>query len=196
MYPILRPILNRGGAGRSATREETVEALNPLVLQHARLLRAYNAVLAGLADRDAAARLETVMNRLRTELGKLRETVLANGGTPPSTVGLRAEIAGDSDRALLEALEQAERAYRQALRETLAYPHHQMRTIAILENNLTGSEERLGVLRPLVDRASSRRARPAPVPADEATGQPADLPHTALHAGPEEQPATQRRDDG
>jgi hypothetical protein len=194
MYRFLRPVLNKGGAGRSATRQETVDALNPLVERHAVLLVTYDAALRHLSDRRLAEELEPGMNRLRAELGKLRETVLSNGGTPPNTVGLQARVTADSDRGVLEAVESAERDYRQSLRDALTYPHHQIRTEAILNNNLTGSEERLGRLRPLVDRAPTRRRIATPAPEDEVTATPADLPHSVHQAGADEQPYTERRE--
>jgi hypothetical protein len=194
MYRLLRPVLNKGGAGRSASRQDTIDALLPLVERHAVLLVTYDAALRTLSDRRLAEELEPGMNRLRTELGKLRETVLSSGGTPPNTIGLEARVTADSDRGILEAIEAAERDYRQALRDVLGYPHHQIRTQAILNNNLTGSEERLGRLRPLVDRAPTRRRVATSVPVDEVTTTPADLPHPVHQAGPDEQPYTERRE--
>jgi hypothetical protein len=193
MYPLFRPLLNKGGAGRSLSREDTVEALNPLVDRHGRLLAAYDVAIRTLGDREAAQRIEATMNRSRTELAKLRETVLSNGGIPPTGIGLRDEWLdlGSNDSEILRNLRQREEDYRAALREALDYPHHQIRTIAILENNVTGSNERLDVLGALVDGASSeRQARPAPV--DEVTEHPADLEHTVQHDDPDEQPAALR----
>lgn len=194
MYPILRPFLNKGGAGRSLSREDTVEALNPLVEHHGRLILIYNTAIRSLNNRDTAQKVETVMNRNRAELGKLKETVLACGGVPPTGVGLRDEEVdlGSNDGAILHNLEQHERAYREALKEALNYPHHQIRTVAILENNVTGSTERISMLRPLVDR-TPRRERPArPAPVEEHTELPADLEHTAQSPDHGEQPAALR----
>lgn len=175
MYPIFRPLLNKGGAGRSLSRADTVEALNPLVDHHGRLLAAYDVAIRMLADREAARRVEATMSRSRTELAKLRETVLSNGGVPPTGIGLRDEPIdlGSDDGAVLRNLRQREDDYRAALREALAYPHHQIRTIAILENNVKGSDERLAILGELVERASSER-QAGPGPVDEATTRPAD----------------------
>jgi hypothetical protein len=195
MYPIFRPLLNKGGAGRSLSREDTIEKLNPLVDQHGRLILAYNTAIRTLGDRAIAQEVERVMNRLRTELSKLKETVLACGGIPPNGVGLRdeAEELGANDGAILHSLEQHEREYRKALREALDYPHHQIRTIAILENNVTGSDERIQALRPLVDK-TPRSTRRQSVPLDEETALPADLERTPQHDDSNEQPATLRRE--
>lgn len=200
MYPILRPFLNKGGAGRSLSREDTVEALNPLVVHHAALIDAYDLALRTLADRDAAQEIERVMNRLRTELVKLKESVLASGGVPPNGVGRAAiDPLGNNDADVLRTLAERESAYRGALKDALGYPHHQIRTIAILQNNVTGSTERTAVLRPLADRAprESRRSRTAPV--DDVTATPTDLEHTPQSPAHGEQPAAlraEKSDDG
>jgi len=180
MYPIFRPIFQKGGIGRSLSREDTIEALNPLIELHGTLLAEYAAALISLGDRKLAAQLETVMPQHRTELAKLRETVLANGGIPTTGVGTTIDPAqlGSNDGEILHAVEQREREYRDALKKALDYPHHQIRTIAILENNVTGSTERIGVLRPLVDRTPRRARREQPVAVDEVTGQPVDLDKT------------------
>lgn len=170
MYPFLRPFLNRGGAGRSLSRAETAERLVPLVGRHQQLIIAYDAALSRLEDRALASQVEPVMSRLRTELAKLRETVYSCGGTTPTGVEIDpAEVLpGEDDAAILRQLLEAEGAYRDALAEVLDYPHHQMRTIAILENNHAGSEARLGVLQLLV------KGEPVPAPPPPpAVGSPA-----------------------
>ena len=163
MYPILRPFLNKGGAGRSMTREESIDALNPVVHRHAELLLAYGAAIRDLSDRGLAEALDGVMNRARTELAKLKESVFALGGTPPNSTDLdpAAVRLGRDDAEILHALDDRERAYRDALSDTIGLPHHQIRTTAILENNLKGSEARIGVLHPMV----TRMRRPSSTPA-------------------------------
>ncbi len=198
MYPILRPLLNKGGAGRSATRAETAEMLNPAVRRHIELIAAYEVALRDLRDRGLAERLNDGMNRLRTELAKLKSTVLALGGTPPNGTDLDPEdlTLGATDAEIVHALADAERGYGRALADVLDYPHHQIRTIAILENNRAGSAGRMGVLGPLADRLPRPAERPLVPPAaptaapeDPVTGQPADLHIPERHAGPGEQPA-------
>lgn len=170
MYPILKPLLKLGGAGRSMTRRETVEAVNPLVRRHAELIHAYDAALRALSDRGIADALGGVMPNLRTDLAKLKETVFSLGGTPPNSTDLDPAVhLGNDDAEILHTLDDAERGYREALREAIGMPHHQLRTTAILENGLKGSEDRLGVLHPVV----TRMRRPAqPAPAADVTPQP------------------------
>lgn len=200
MYPIFRPLLQKGGAGRSLSRKESAEALIPLVERHGRLIAAYDRAIRTLGDREVAQEVERLTNRLRTELAKLKETVFSLAGTPPNGVGLRDETIdlGDTDRAIIENLHRLEHANVDALKELLNYPHHQIRTIAILKNNVMGSQDRLDVLGPLTERASTdSRAIAAPV--DPITEKPADLEHTVETADVAEQPVAQREeraDDG
>ncbi len=199
MYNVLKPILNRGGAGYSMTRAESAAALNPLVEQHSRLILAYDAALRHLAERDLAARLGEGMNRLRTELAKLKETVLSLAGTPPNGVRLDPEVhLGDTDAEIVHRLDDLERGYRDALTDALDLPHQQLRTTAILENNLKGSDARLGTLHPFATRMRRPAAGPhaAAVPTDRATGTPADLAPDTQHAGVDEQPVIEVKDDG
>ncbi len=153
MYNVLKPILNRGGAGYSMTRAESVAAMNPLVEQHGKLILAYDAALRRFADRDLAASLNEGMNRTRTELAKLKETVLSLGGIPPNGVDLDTDLdLGGTDAEMVHRLDDIERAYREAIQDALDLPHQQLRSTAILENNIKGSEARLGALHPFVTR--------------------------------------------
>jgi hypothetical protein len=187
MYPLLRPIFNKGGAGRSMTREESVEAISPLVREHQKLLHAYDAALRTLGDRDLAATINSGMNRARAEHAKLRETIYSLGGDTSNGVDLDPNMdLGASDAAIVHALDERERAYRDALQRTLKMPHHQMRSIAILENNVAGSNARIETLHPFVTRMRKpeRRAegRPVePVPTDD-TATPVDLAPDEQHA--------------
>lgn len=184
MYPLIQSVMNRGGAGRSMTREESVEAILPLVDRHHALLHAYDAAIRSLGDRDVAARLNSGMNRARTELAKLKETVFSLAGTPPNGTDLDPNVRlGDTDAEIIHALNDAERDYRNALQDTLGLAHHQLRTTAILENNVIGSNARLDVLHPIVTRMRKPGSSPArSIPVDDATGRPVDVPHDERHA--------------
>lgn len=187
MYPLIQSVMNRGGAGRSMTRAESVDALNPLIRRHHALLHAYDAAIRDLGDRDLAAQLNDGMNRARTELAKLKETVFSLAGDPPNGTDFDPDVhLGDTDAEIMYALDDAERAYRDALNDTLGMAHQQLRTTAILENNVTGSDARINVLHPIV----TRMRRPArPVPVDETTATPVDIHPDEHHAGAMEQPA-------
>ena len=159
MFPALRPILNKGGAGRYISREESVDRLQPMVVRQLDLVYLYDAVVSRLADGPAKARLTSIMPNLRTELSKLYETVYSLGGTAPTGVEREAlaSDAGATDVDRLGALVDAEAAFGDALREEADTAHHQERTRAILIHNADASSSRLGVLREFT-QTSSRRA--------------------------------------
>ena len=154
MFPVLRPILNKGGAGRYISREETAERLLPLVAQHNRLLQAYGYTLDRLDDTGAHERLDALMPYLRTHLAKLDETVYSAGGTPSNGTELEPGETGRgrSDAEMLYHLLDRERAYHDTLTDEIDAVHHQERTRAILGHLARGSETRLEALRTLTNR--------------------------------------------
>ena len=188
MHPLLKPIFNRGGIGRSMSREESVDVFNPLIRQHHRLLHAYDAALRTLGDRTLADRVNGEMNRARTELAKLKETVFSLGGDAPNGTDLDPDVdLGRTDADILHALDDRERAYRDALEDVLARTDLQLHSTAILKNNLKGSKARLDMLHPAVTRMrrpdSHAGRRPArPVPVDDVTGTPKDVAPDERHA--------------
>ncbi|GAB5534777.1 MAG: hypothetical protein Rubg2KO_10260 [Rubricoccaceae bacterium] len=159
MFPALRPILNKGGAGRYISREESVERLQPMVVHQLDLVYLYDSAVSRLADSPAKTRLVSIMPNLRTELSKLYETVYSLGGTAPTGVerDALATDPGETDAERLGALVDAETAFGEALREEADAVHHQERTRAILLHNADASSSRLSVLREFA-QTSSRRA--------------------------------------
>lgn len=149
MFPALRPILNKGGAGRYISRAESVERLVPMAQRHLALLRTYTAGLGALPDGPAKARVEAMMPYLRTETAKMSETILSLGGTPPNGIGEEAPAPtpGQSDRQRVEALLEAEKAFGGALTDEIDAVHHQERTRAILGHNAEASASRVELLR-------------------------------------------------
>ena len=175
MYPGLKPIFNRGGVGPSLSREESAERLAPLVAQHQRLLKRYDAAVAGLDDAGLAAELTPVLSRARVELSKLKETVFSMGGTPPNGTDLDPfPPVTARDRRVAEALIDDEQDYLRALDAELAL-NHQIRTQAVLANNKMGVESRLAILK---NAASGRRVATS----DEAVLHGAD---SSVRANPE-----------
>ncbi|HYE96804.1 MAG TPA: hypothetical protein VD962_11405 [Rubricoccaceae bacterium] len=160
MHPLLRPLLNRGGAGRYLSRAESVERLQPLVRQFNRLVMDYAAAEERLAGTRHAERLGTLAKALRTEGGKLFETVFSLGGKAPTGADLEpdADALGRSAADVLYHLLDTERAYHEALTEEVDAVHHQERTRAILGNVARGSAARLDALRELTARYPRRRA--------------------------------------
>lgn len=154
MYPVLRPLLNKGGAGRYATREETIERLNPLIRLHHMLLRSYDDTLAGLNNVGAREQVEMLMPRARTQSGKLSETVFSLGGTPPNGTDFEPTclMPTRSDNELLHYVLDLERDYSEVVSEEIDAIHHQERTRAILKVVKDGSEVRQDVLRSIAIR--------------------------------------------
>ncbi len=147
MFPALRPLLNKGGAGRYITREESVERLLPVAERHLELLRTYGAALAGLPEGDLRRRVEGMTRLLRMEVGKISETLLSLGGPAPSGAGTMAPVALAPDADPVQVLADAERDFARALRDEIDVVHHQERTRAILGHNAEASNSRLDVLR-------------------------------------------------
>ena len=156
MFPILRPVLNKGGAGYSISREETVERLKPHVERGLELLRSYSAALPGMQDREAVDRIEALLPYFRTELGKLYESIFSAGGTVPTgtEIDFSSRIAADGNS--LQRLTEREREFSRALEEEVDSVHHQERTRAILRSVAAGSKGRLDALRELGSRRASR----------------------------------------
>jgi len=148
MFPSLRPILNKGGAGRYISRAESVERLTPIAERHLDLLDTYTAALAALPAGPARERIEAMMPYLRTETAKVSETILSLAGAPPTGAGRApATPASGSPKALLQSLFDAEKAFGDALRDEVDAVHHQERTRAILGHNAEASEARIKELR-------------------------------------------------
>ena len=149
MFPALRPILNKGGAGRYISREESVERLRPISDRHLDLLQAYDRALAALPDGPVKEQVEAMMPYLRTETAKVSETILSLGGATKTGVDREplAPVTGRSDRQRVEGLLDADRDFGKALRDEVDAVHHQERTRAILTHNAEASDARINLLR-------------------------------------------------
>ena len=148
MFPALRPLLNKGGAGRYISREESVERLLPVAERHLDLLQTYDRHMAALPEGPQREQVAAMMPYLRTEVAKVSETILSLGGTPPSGTHRDPHspgTAGDRDR--LQALLDAETDFGKALRHEADEVHHQERTRAILGHNADASTARIDLLR-------------------------------------------------
>ena len=157
MFPVLRPILNRGGAGFSISRQETADRLRPHVARGLDLLRIYSALLPRVEDREIAHRITPLMPFFRTELGKLYESIFSAGGTAPTGVDVDFEAGiDDAARDPVGILVLAEREFGRAVSDEIDAVHHQERTRAILKAVAAGSNGRMDVLRELAGRRPAR----------------------------------------
>ena len=154
MFSVLRPLLNKGGAGHYIDRATTAERLIPLLAQHLRLLSAYDYTLDRLSNAEARGLLKTLMPHARTHAAKLSETIFSTGATPPNGTQFEpgASGQGSTDAEMLHHVLGLERAYYDALMDEVDAVHHQERTRAILAHVAAGSEERLEALRSLTNR--------------------------------------------
>ena len=157
--PIKEFLLNRGWAGQTLSRSETVERLRPLVQQHIELNHHYNAAARHCDDARVVDVLERLLNTARTDVGKLSETVLSCGGTPPNGTELEPEdfALRGTLLDLFETLHALETEFNDALAQELDL-EHQMRTRGVLEAVKSNSQDRLNALKALHRRLEDTAA--------------------------------------
>jgi hypothetical protein len=156
MFPVLRPFLNKGGAGYSISRAETAERLKPHVARGLELLRSYSAALPAMRDREAADRLGALLPYFRTELGKLYESIFSAGGTVPTGTEIDFSRRDVGEGSALQMLTEREQRFGSAVKEEVDSVHHQERTRAILKSVAAGSNGRMDALRELASRRGRR----------------------------------------
>ena len=157
--PIKEALLNRGWAGQTLSRSDTVEHLNPLIQQHIELNYHYQAAVQACDDERVVGVLERLQKTARTDVGKLSETVLSCGGTPyngtdldPDDFTLRGRLLD-----LFEELRELETDFNGALADELDL-EHQMRTRGVLEAVKSNSQDRLNALDALQRRLEGTAA--------------------------------------
>jgi hypothetical protein len=155
--PIKEALLGRGWAGKTLSRAETVERLNPLLLQFLKLNHNYEYVIRTHSDTAATEALKRVQKTARADVGKLNETILSCGGSPENGTNLEPEDfdLGTDEIEMLYRLEDLETEFNEALVHERKELEHQMRTRGILEALKSNSDERLTLLGDLIDRAQS-----------------------------------------
>lgn len=152
--PIAEALLGKGWMGRTISREETVEHLNPLVEAHIKLNHAYRAVSRVAEDPRVEKALESLLKTARADVGKLSETIFSAGGTAYNGTDLEPEdfdLGPDLDTALPKLIEQEEE-FQEAVKTERNDVEHQMRTRAILELVRDNSQERLSVIKRIQKR--------------------------------------------
>lgn len=158
--PIKELLLGRGWAGKTISRSETVDRLNPLVRQHIELNHYYRAAIRSHSEPAVREALERVQKTARADVGKLSETIHSCGGTPYNGTDLKAEdfSLDGSDAALLSELQDLEQDFRDAVAHERDNVEHQMRTRGVLEAVRSNSTERLELLDDLLERAQAATA--------------------------------------
>ncbi len=152
-------LLKKGWAGRTITREETVERLNPVIKQHMALNHAYNYVIGACSDTAVTEGLAAAQKVARVDVGKLMETVFSAGGVAYNGVEMEPEdyTLSPEDNEMLFALRDQEVAFSKYIAEELTVEHH-MRTRAVLTRLQTNSQKRFEFLKV---NTKKRRKTPA-----------------------------------
>ncbi len=156
MFPVLRPILNKGGAGRYISREASIERLTPIVDEHLRLFATYEAALDGMEATHDKAAIEALLPFYRTEMAKIYETMFSLGGSASTGAHGAPEVdpVGSTTAERVKAIIKAENEFQDKLSAEVDAVHHQERTRAILGHNARASEPRQIKLREIAQRLS------------------------------------------
>lgn len=151
--PIKEILLNRGWAGKTLSRSETVDRINPLIRQHIELNHHYEAAIRHCDDDRVTDVLKRLQKTARTDVGKLSETVLSCGGSAYNGTDLSPEdfTLKGSLSELFEDLHDLETDFNDALADELDL-EHQMRTRGVLEAVKSNSQDRLNALTALQRR--------------------------------------------
>jgi hypothetical protein len=153
--PIKEILLNRGWAGKTLSRSETVDRINPLIRQHIELNHHYGAAIRHCDDERVVDVLKRLQKTARTDVGKLSETVLSCGGSAYNGTDLSPDdftLTGSLSE-LFEDLHELETDFNEALADELDL-EHQMRTRGVLEAVKSNSQDRLNALTALHRRIS------------------------------------------
>ena len=142
-------LLNKGWAGRTIDRKDTIDRVNPVIMDLTGLMHFYEDAaerLGGAAGEEIHAALKT----LRGDIGKLCETVYSAGGVAYSGTDIEPGSLKLSE-SLFEDLAERERAFCASIVEE-AEVEHQMRTRAVLAVTGSNGANRLKMLRTLSGR--------------------------------------------
>ncbi len=145
--------LNKGWAGKTMTRQETIERINPLLRRHAELNHAYAYAINHVSEREAAGKLEALQKTARADIGKLSETVLSAGGVSYNGVDLEPAdfTLGEDEGRMIHRLKEQEEQFQQLVSDELT-ENHQIRTRAILAVVQANSLARIELLRGLAKK--------------------------------------------
>ncbi len=139
--------LNKGWAGKTISRAETVQQFNPIVVKHIALNRHYDAAIRDLDDADLQTQFLADQRTARVDVGKLSETIFSCGGVAYTGVDIEPSLVsvGDSADSILFKLLDMEEDLLSAVKSEESV-EHQMRSRAILGVVETHSAERYKIL--------------------------------------------------
>ncbi len=140
--------LQKGWAGKTISRAETIDRLNPIIERFIRLNYTYDAAERDFQETELAAGIKSLQKTARADVGKLAETVFSCGGTAYNGTDLepRDFSAGSSDIETVDNLIRLERDFQDLLADEDEI-EHQMRTRAILSVVKANSDRRMDFLR-------------------------------------------------
>ncbi len=141
-------LLQKGWAGKTISRQETVERLNPLIREFIRLNHWYDAVERSTSDPDTQYGIKDFQKTARADVSKLAETVFSCGGTAYNGTDLEASDfdLGSDNASMVSRLVELEQNFLKSL-EAESEVEHQMRTRAILSVVAGNAQKRLDFLR-------------------------------------------------
>jgi len=147
-------LLGKGWAGRTITRAETVERLNPIVKQHIELNHNYEAAIRAIDLQPVTDALSAMQRTARMDVGKISETIYSAGGSAYNGTDLEPGDfdLGDSASDMVGSLISLERDFRNTVRTERDEIEHQIRTRAILELLESNSHDRLKALEKMKTR--------------------------------------------
>ncbi len=141
-------LLQKGWAGKTISRMETADRLNPLIRQLIELNYTYDAAARATSMPELAEGIDKQQKTSRADVGKLAETVFSCGGTAYNGTDIEPQrfSVGGTDRELIGSLLESEQAMLRAI-DSESHIEHQMRTRAILSVLRQNGEDRLDFLR-------------------------------------------------
>ena len=141
-------LLQKGWAGKTISRQETIDRLNPIIEQLIRLNYSYDAAERNTKNARLASGIATRQKVARADAGKLAETVFSCGGTAYNGTELEPSDfdTRESNVSMVEHLLELEQDFRKTLEAEKQVEHH-MRTRAILSVLKKNSDGRLDFLR-------------------------------------------------
>lgn len=152
-------LLQKGWAGTTISRSETVERFNPLIRAHIHLNRYYDFAVKTISDSAVTTALAKLQHDARMQVNKMCETVFSNGGVAYSGTDVSPEdfvIEGDEDDILFRLFDM-ESNFRNAILAEGDIEHH-MRSRAIFLNVEQQSSKRLDYLKEQTKRRRRKTA--------------------------------------
>lgn len=143
----------KGWAGITISRAETIERLNPIIREHMIVNRSYDSVIASTADAEAKKTLNDLQRIARANVGKIAETIYSCGGVAFNGTDLEpSNFALGSGKQALDKLREMDEDLIELVEKESAI-EHQMRTRAILGVVKESTEQRIVALRDLMKDA-------------------------------------------